>query len=273
MREVYKDLEGLRVNLDGGIAHVVLPFQSGSDDRELRRHQHRELTEIWRVFAGDDEVKTVLLTGVGGEEFYLSGRPSPVSALPPGEMDPHWQFALHMEGEVTDLIREMSQFPKPVVAAVNGAAGGAGLAVVMLADISIMVEDTWLFDPHVMLGIAAGDGPGGLWPLYTGLAKAKLYLMTSRGLTGEQAERIGLVSLAVPRSELTGTALKYARLFAEGPQVALRFTKRAINQWLKLGQLVSHDGSLALEALSEFSDERDRTGTKIYTEWPPELAP
>jgi enoyl-CoA hydratase len=266
----YSDLQGLRVEVADGIARTVLPWQSSSEDRTLRRAQHRELTEVWRRFERDPEVKTVLLEGVGDEEFYLSGRPSNVSALPPSDVDPKWQFALHMEGEVTELVREMIRFPKPVVAAVNGAAAGAGLAVVLLSDISIMAEDAWVFDPHVMLGIAAGDGPGGLWPTHTGIAKAKLYLLTSDALTGKHADEIGLISRAVPRAELEETALRYARLFAAGPEVALRYTKRLVNQWYGLGQIVSHDLSLTLEALSEASGER---GARLYNDYPPTIVP
>lgn len=263
----YSHCRGLAVTVEAGIASVILQFQGS--DHETRRFQHRELTEIWRAFDADPDVRVVLLTGVGDEEFYLSGRP-PGSA--PSHEDPEamWRFTLHLEGEVNALVSEMIRFRKPVVAAVNGAAAGAGLAVVMLSDISIMAEDAWVFDPHIMLGIAAGDGPGGLWPLFTGIAKAKLYLLTSDALTGRQADEIGLISRAVPRAQLHEIAQDYAERLARAPEVALRFTKRGINQWLRFAETVSQDYSLMLEALSEYSGERSGNP---HTDWPPRLVP
>jgi enoyl-CoA hydratase len=262
----YADYKGLAISVDNGIATVVLQFQG---DAEVRGHQHRELTLVWRDLDRDPAVKVVLLTGVGDKEFYLSGRP-PGSGAPHGDMDAMWNWTLHIEGEVGDLVREMIRFSKPVIAAVNGAAGGAGVAVVMLSDIAIMADDAWLFDPHVMLGISAGDGPGGLWPLYTGIAKAKLYLLTSDAINGREAERIGLVGRAVPRDALMELATDYAERLARAPLVALRYTKRGINQWLRLAEVVSQDYAHALEALSEYSGEREGNP---HTEWPPRQVP
>jgi enoyl-CoA hydratase/carnithine racemase len=263
----YSGYQGLDVSLDGGIASVVMKFQG--EDHETRRHQHRELTTIWRQFDADDQVKVALITGVGEDEFYLSGRP-PGSGASRDDHDAMWRFTLHLEGEVADLVRELTRFQKPLIAAVNGAAGGAGLAVVMLSDISIMASDAWVFDPHIMLGISAGDGPGGIWPLYTGIAKAKLYLLTSDALNGDEAERIGLVSRSVPRPEVLPVAKDYAERLARAPATALRYTKRGINQWLRLAEVVSQDYSVTLEALSEYSGER---AGNPHTEWPPRQVP
>jgi enoyl-CoA hydratase len=262
----YSNYRGLSITVDSGIARVVMRFQG--DDQETREHQHRELTQIWRVFDRDPDVKVVLITG-GGDEFFLSGRP-PGSAPRHGDIDAMWNFSVFLETEVAALVREMIQFGKPLIAAVNGAAAGAGLAVVMLSDISIMAADAWVFDPHIMLGIAAGDGAGGIWPLYTGIAKAKLYLLTSDAISGEEAERIGLVSRAVPREELLDLANDYAERLARAPQVALRFTKRGINQWLRLAELVSQDYALTLEQLSDYSGER---AGNPHTDWPPRQVP
>jgi enoyl-CoA hydratase len=140
----------------------------------------------------------------------------------------------------------------------------------MLSDISVIAEDVWLFDPHIMLGSTTGDGAGALMPLYVGMAKAKLYLMTSDALDGIEAERIGLVSRAVPRAELLDVATDYARRLAQAPPVSLRFTKRGINQWLKLTELVSQDYSLALEALADYSGERKGNP---HTDYPPRIVP
>ena len=125
----------------------------------------------------------------------------------------------------------------------------------LLADISIAAEDAQLIDPHVALGLAAGDHATMIWPLLCGMAKAKLYLLTSDAVEGREAERIGLVSLAVPSERVLPTAMAYARRLAQGHQHALRFTKRALNQWLRLGGLASFDYSAALEGLNFFGRE------------------
>jgi enoyl-CoA hydratase len=262
----YSHYKGLAITVAGGIARVVLQFQG---ETEVRQHQHRELTTVWRDFDRDPEVRVVHITGLGDEEFYLSGRP-PGSGPAYGDSQAMWEWAGHIENEVADLVREMIRFGKPVIAAVNGAAGGAGMAVVMLADISIMAEDAWLFDPHIMLGVSAGDGPGGLLPLYAGIAKAKLYLFTSDAISGSEAERIGIVGRVVPRAELAAVADDYAERLARAPAVALRFTKRGVNQWLRLAEIVSQDYAVTLEALSEFSGERDGNP---HTDWPPRGVP
>jgi hypothetical protein len=90
----YADCRGLAITVEGGIARVVLQFQG---EPEVRSHQHRELTEIWRRFDRDPDIRVVVLTGIGDKEFYLSGRP-PGSGPRYGDMTEMWDWALHMEG-------------------------------------------------------------------------------------------------------------------------------------------------------------------------------
>src|SRR5262249_50077800 len=142
----------------------------------------------------------------------------------------------------------MLGFEKPIVSAINGAAVGAGLAVALLADISIAAEEARITDGHVRLGVAAGDHAVILWPLLCGIAKAKYYLMTADFLDGKEAERIGLVSLAVPRSQLMEKAVAVAEKLARGSAPAIRYTKRALNNWLRISQ-PAFDASLAFEML------------------------
>jgi enoyl-CoA hydratase/carnithine racemase len=268
----YADYEALGVTVEGAIATVTMRFQGGDEStRRLQAIQHRELVQIWRELEHDADVRVALITGVGDAEFYLSGRP-PGSwpGLESDDLAQMWEFSRMLEDEVGPLVQELVRFAKPLVAAINGAASGAGLTVALLSDISIMAEDAWLFDPHIMLGSTAGDGAGALWPLFAGIPKAKLYLLTSDALDGIEADRIGLIGRAVPRAELMNVAYDYARRLAKAPPVALRFTKRGINQWLKLAELVSQDYSLALEALADYS--RAREGNP-HTEWPPRIVP
>ena len=124
---------------------------------------------------------------------------------------------------------------KPIISAINGVAVGAGLAVALMADISIMAEEAKITDGHVKLGVSAGDHSVINWPLLCGMAKAKYYLMTAEFVDGKEAERIGLVSLCVPRAQLLDKAFATANKLATGSQQAIRFTKRSLNNWMRSG--------------------------------------
>ena len=113
--------------------------------------------------------------------------------------------------EARDMVYNLINCSKPVVSAINGAAVGAGLVLAILADISIAAKSARLIDGHTKLGVAAGDHAAIIWPLLCGMAKAKYHLLLCEPVTGEEAERIGLVSLAVPDAELQARALRRRR--------------------------------------------------------------
>jgi enoyl-CoA hydratase len=130
----------------------------------------------------------------------------------------------------------------------DGVAVGAGLVVGLLADVSIAARSARLIDGHTRIGLAAGDHAAIVWPLLCGLAKAKYHLLTNEPLSGEEAERIGLVSLCVPDEQLHDRALEVARQLAAGSETAIRWTKYALNNWLRAAGPI-FDSSLALEFL------------------------
>ena len=150
--------------------------------------------------------------------------------------------------EASDLVYNLVDCSKPVVSAIRGTAVGAGLAVALLADISVAGRNAKILDGHTRLGVAAGDHSVIIWPLLCGLAKARYYLLTNEPLTGAEAERIGLVSLCVDDDAVRERALEVAVKLAAGSRSALAFTKRALNNWLRLAG-PSFDASLALEFL------------------------
>jgi enoyl-CoA hydratase len=146
----------------------------------------------------------------------------------------------------------------------HGAAVGAGLAAGLLADVSIAAKSARIIDGHTRLGVAAGDHAAIVWPLLCGLAKAKYYLLLCETLSGEEAERIGLVSLAVDEAKLVDTAREIAAKLAAGSQSALRWTKHSLNNWLRLAG-PTFDASLALEMLG-FSGADAREGIAALRE-------
>ncbi|HXJ08122.1 MAG TPA: enoyl-CoA hydratase/isomerase family protein, partial [Burkholderiales bacterium] len=146
------------------------------------------------------------------------------------------------------LVYNMLNCSKIVISAIHGPAVGAGLAAALMADIPIAARKARLIDGHTKLGVAAGDHAAIIWPLLCGMAKAKYYLLTSDELSGEEAERLGLVALVCDEDKLLETALHTARKLAAGPQSALRWTKYSLNNWLRLAG-PAFDASLALEML------------------------
>jgi enoyl-CoA hydratase len=148
--------------------------------------------------------------------------------------------------EARDLVYNVINCDKPIVSAMHGPAVGAGLVAGLLADISIAADTAKIVDGHTRLGVAAGDHAAIIWPLLCGMAKAKYYLLLCESVSGAEAERIGLVSLCVPQDHLLDKAYEVADRLAAGSQSAIRWTKYALNNWLRQAG-PSFDASLALE--------------------------
>ena len=209
---------------------------------------HWELTQVWLTIDGDPAARVALVTGAG-RAFSSGGDMSLVE-----EMAGNAAAAARTMREASDLVYNIINLDKPIVSAINGAAVGAGLVVALLADVSIIAETARITDGHTRLGVAAGDHAAIIWPLLCGMAKAKYYLLTSEFLDGREAERIGLVSRAVPAEKVMDVAWTVAESLARGSQPSIRFTKRALNNWLRQAGPI-FDQSLALEMLTFMGDD------------------
>jgi enoyl-CoA hydratase len=216
------------------------------------RTMHGELAQVWRDVDADEETRAAILRGAG-KGFSAGGDLAMVE-----EMARDFDARARVWREARDLVYNLVNCAKPVVSAMHGPAVGAGLAAGLLADVSIAARNARIIDGHTRLGVAAGDHAAIVWPLLCGLAKAKYYLLLCETLSGEEAERIGLVSLAVDEARLFDTAREVAAKLAAGSQSALRWTKYSLNNWLRLAG-PSFDASLALEMLG-FSGPDVREG-------------
>ena len=237
----YDDFEHLRFQRPGpGVLLITIdrPEVLNAADERL----HREFSQVWRVVDADDSVAVSVITGAG-RAFSAGGDLAMVErmTLDHAAVVEQWRDA---DAVVTELLASV----KPVVAAINGVAVGAGLAVALLADVSIIAESARLSDGHARLGVAAGDHAAIIWPLLCGMAKAKYYLMTAEFVTGPEAERIGLVTRCVPDGDVVPTALEVAERLAAGSRTAVQWTKRVLNQWLVSAAPVFGE-SLALEMM------------------------
>ena len=212
------------------------PLKMGAMDAQM----HREVSEIWDDVDADDSVSAVIITGEG-KTFSAGGDLN-------HERKVCDDYALRMRAmaESKKLVMGMLECRKPIVAAARGWAVGAGLACVLLADISIASKEAKFSDGHMKIGVAAGDHAAIVWPLLCGMAKAKYYLLTAETITGEEAERMNLVSLAVPDEEVEERAVRIATGLAQSAPAALRWTKTMLNHWMKQAAPI-FDASLALE--------------------------
>jgi enoyl-CoA hydratase len=204
--------------------------------------QHTELARVWGDIDRDPEVKVVIVTGAG--DVFSSGGDFGLIE----QMADDFEGRIHTMREARDICYGVVNCSKPIVSAMTGPAVGAGLAVGLLADVSIVTPKTKIVDGHTRLGVAAGDHGVLIWPMLCGMAKAKYHLMTCEPVSGEEAERIGLVSLCVPEDELQERALAVARKLASLSQSAVRWTKYALNGWLRAAGPI-FDVSVAYETL------------------------
>lgn len=227
---------------------------------------HSEITRVWREIDDDPEVDCVILTG-RGKAFSAGGDFDMIE-----EIIDDFETRARMWKEARDLVYNIINCNKPTISAINGPAVGAGLVAALLCDISIAGRGARITDGHTRLGVAAGDHAAIVWPLLCGMAKAKYYLMTCDTLDGAEAERIGLVSLCVDDAQLQDRALEVARNLAAGSASAIRWTKYALNNWLRMAG-PTFDASTALEVLG-FTGPDAREGLAALREKrPPKFKP
>ena len=227
---------------------------------------HWELTKVWQTVTDDERTRAVVITGAGDKAFSAGGDLEWITGMAGDSKN-----IAHVMREAADLVYNILNCDKPIISAINGVAVGAGLAVALLADISIMASSAKLTDGHVRLGVGAGDHAAIIWPLLCGMAKAKYYLMTAEFIDGKEAERIGLVSLCAPAEEVLPKALAVAEKLAMGSQNAIRWTKRSLNNWMRQAGPI-FDNSLALEMLC-FLGEDAPEGLKALKEKRPPRFP
>jgi enoyl-CoA hydratase len=203
---------------------------------------HRELADVWSVVDHDDSVAVSVITGAG-RAFSAGGDLAMIE-----RMTADHTAVVEQWRDAGAVVEKMVASVKPTVSAINGVAVGAGLAVALLADVSIIARSARLSDGHVRLGVAAGDHAALLWPLLCGMAKAKYYLMTGDFIDGAEAERIGLVTRCVDDDRVVEEALEIADRLSSGSRTAVQWTKRVLNQWLRDASPLFGE-SLALEMM------------------------
>ena len=239
-----------------GIAELVLGPAGGMPATDAEGHA--ALGDVWTQLAARADVRCILVRSIG-RGFCAGGTPEVVEEL----LRSH-DARLRVMREARAIVQGMIDCDVPIVSAINGAAVGAGAAIALLADVSIAAHRAKLIDGHTKLGVAAGDHAAVIWPLLCGMAKAKYHLLTCAPIDGIEAERIGLVSMAVPDAELLDRAREVCRTLAAGSPTAMAFTKRTLNHWLR-SAWPAFEHSLALEILG-FAGSDAREGFAALNE-------
>lgn len=215
----------LLVETDGPVRVLTmnLPDQLNAFSDDL----HDALRLVWEALADDPEAGAVVLTGAG--RAFSSGGYLPNFVRNADDYEIRRRDLRHAER----LFRAMVSCELPVVAAVNGPAVGLGCSLAVNCDIVLMAEGTFMSDPHVSVGLVAGDGGAVSWPLLTSLLKAKEYLLLGDRIPASECERLGLANRVVPAGELQAEARRIAHRLAAQPRQAVRDTKRALNLHLQ----------------------------------------
>ncbi|GAA5149938.1 enoyl-CoA hydratase/isomerase family protein [Pseudonocardia eucalypti] len=227
--------------LDEGAVKIVRmsrPQARNAVNTEL----HTELTEVWGRLAADSATRAVLLCGAGGV-FSAGGDAEWLHRVATDQVE-----RARSLDEARRLAGEMLRFPLPVVAAVQGPAVGLGASLASLCDLVIMGESAFFADPHVALGVVAGDGAVATWPFLMSMMRAKEFIYTGARIDAATAVSLGLACRAVPDDQVMAEATALAHRLAELPATALRATKRALNIRLERAAIGVLDYACAAEA-------------------------
>ncbi|MBN3788505.1 enoyl-CoA hydratase-related protein [Burkholderia sp. Ac-20353] len=254
----YSNYTNLAVKRDAGIATVSINRPDALN--AINAGLHHELSTIFHELADDPDVSVIVLTGEG-RAFCAGGDLQWVNS----QLDEHPPFLTSLR-EGRKIVMGILDCPKPIICRINGDAIGLGATIALLSDIIIAVDTARIADPHVRIGLVAGDGGALIWPQLVGYAKAKEFLLTGNSLDATEAARIGLINYAVSAADLDATVGRFASQLARGAQSAIRYTKMCTN--IPLRQMVASvlDNSLACEGLSIIQNAELREGVSAFLE-------
>lgn len=245
MTAAYEGYQAIRFARRGHLLAVTIDHP-GSERNAVDGLLHHELARLFTELRDEDEARCILLAGSGrafsaGGDFDWFPTLRSIEALE------------ELRRDARRILTELLEVPVPIVAAVHGAAVGLGASVALLCDVVVAADDAVFIDPHVKVGLVAGDGGTVAWPAAMGPAKAKWHLLSGEALPATEAERLGLVTRVVPADELAATALAMAETLAANPPLAVRYTKAALNQPLKRALLDSVEVAVPYELVTFLS--------------------
>ncbi len=203
---------------------------------------HVEFEDLMLAISEDKSIRAVVLTGAG-KAFCSGGDLSEMK-------NPETRKASRVMDGSRRLPHAILAVKQPIICAVNGHAVGIGATIALFSDVVIMAETAKIGDPHVKVGLVAGDGGAVIWPLLININRAKELLLTGDLVTGAEAYRIGLANRVLAAEQVLPAAIELAEKLASGPALAIQWTKLAINRMLRQATETVLDASLALEGIT-----------------------
>jgi enoyl-CoA hydratase len=232
-------MQHIELTRDGHVLVATID-RADSELNAIDGSMHRDLMELMATLRDEREARAVLLTA-RGRAFSAGGDFGWFEEL----RDPAALHELHRDAK--RIIWDLVDVDIPIVVALNGPAVGLGASIALLCDVLVMADSAVIADPHVVVGIVAGDGGTAIWPLALGPMLAKRYLLTGDPVDAATAVQLGLAVAAVASKDLPATGLHWAHRLAAMAPLAVRGTKAAVNATVKRALLDSFDLSTALE--------------------------
>jgi enoyl-CoA hydratase len=254
-------LTTIRLERVGSVLRVVIDHPT-SELNAIDGALHHDLDRVFAELRDEAEARVILLTGrrkafsAGGDFAWF-----------PELAEPRRREEVRQAGK--RLIWNLLDLELPVVAAVNGPAMGLGATIALLCDAVFMAEDAVIGDPHVRVGLVAGDGGTGIWPLLVGPMLAKRYLLTGDRIDATEAHRLGLVSHVVDPDRLDGEAMAFCERLAAGAPLAVRYTKAAVNAWVKQAFATAFDIAIGYETVTMGSVDHAEAVAALREKRPP----
>ncbi len=234
------EMETIRLDRSGHLLTVTID-RPDSPMNAVDAALHADMATLFRWLKTEGEARAVVLTG-GGKRAFSAG----------GDFDwfPQLRHVERLDGlrrEAKQIIWDLLDVEVPIVCALNGSAAGLGASVALLCDVIVMSDRAVIVDPHVNVGLVAGDGGAAVWPWLLGPLAAKRHLLLGEPLTAAEALRLGVAAELCTPDEVAARARAWAERLAAQPPLAVRGTKLAVNAHLKRALLDSFDLSTALE--------------------------
>lgn len=256
----YSRYQCLKIEKADRLATVTL--NQPETGNRIEHRFHLELQDIWADLARDREVNAILLTG-SGKYFSVGGNIKGMQDRPGGDVVEEGAMLEPSGGR--RIVQNILDCEQPIICAINGDCMGLAATVALLCDITVAAETARIADPHVKIGLVAGDGGAVIWPMLIGPNRAKEFLMRGTRVTGADAARMGLVNYAVPQEQVMPKAREIAQELADGPTWAIRWTKLSVNKAIKEQFNLIMDTSYALE-MSTFLTSDHREAVTAFVE-------
>ncbi|MEN9874345.1 MAG: hypothetical protein RL186_1242 [Pseudomonadota bacterium] len=248
----FKDYHRIQFAYDQGYgARVLVVTLAGNNAvNGVDEAMHEDLARVFRDCQRDPDSDLIVLTGQG--KVFCAG--GDLDWFDQQIADPACFRAIAPDAK--QIVFSLLDLEKPIICRLNGAAAGLGATIALMCDVIVAEDIAKIGDPHVKVGLVAGDGGAVIWPALIGMARAKEMLLTGDLISGAEAARIGLVNHAVPKAELDAKVAEIAAKIMFNPRWAVRWTKTVMNQQLRAAANLMSDSAVAYEILSNMTRDR-----------------